>query len=154
MAARRRPGTTTRRPVLAAAAVLLLPARPVAAAVERLAFDDLYSGWSVMGATFSPRLQALVGQEAALRGYMAPPLKAEAAFFVLAREPMAICPFCSSDADWPVDIVVVYLRRQAQPTDPGTRIEVVGRIETGSWTDPDSGFVSQIRLRDARFRPL
>ncbi|PZW47006.1 hypothetical protein C8P66_10743 [Humitalea rosea] len=151
MAARRH--TTTRRPVLAAAAAFLLPPNPVAAA-ERLAFDDLYSGWSVMGASFSPRLLALVGQEAALRGYMAPPLKAEADFFVLAREPMALCPFCSSDADWPVDIVVVYLRRQAQPTDPGTRIEVVGRVETGSWTDPDSGFVSQIRLRDARFRPL
>ena len=40
---------------------------------------------------------------------MAPPLKAEAAFFVLTREPVALCPFCQSDADWPDNILVVYL---------------------------------------------
>ena len=44
-----------------------------------------------------------------MRGFMAPPLKAEAKFFVLTEIPMSICPFCSSDADWPDNIVVVYL---------------------------------------------
>jgi len=29
---------------------------------------------------------------------------------------------------------------------------VTGRLEVGSWTDPETGFVSQIRLRDAYYR--
>jgi hypothetical protein len=134
------------------AAPLLLLARPAGAAA--LGFEELYSGWSVQGLTFSPRLLALRGQSATMRGFMAPPLKAEAAFFVLTREPLALCPFCSSDAEWPADIVVVYLRRQATPLDPAVPIEVTGRLEAGSWTDPASGFVSQVRLREARFSPL
>ena len=45
---------------------------------------------------------------------MAPPLKAEAAFFVLTREPVARRPFCQSDADWPDNILVVYLSSQPE----------------------------------------
>ena len=33
----------------------------------------------------------------------------------LTREPMALCPFCQSDADWPADIVVVHLKRATAP---------------------------------------
>ena len=33
----------------------------------------------------------------------------------------------------------------------GTRGSVVGRLEAGSWTDPDNGFVSQLRIVDATF---
>ena len=118
---------------------------------ERLGFDELYGTWSVTGLRFSDKVQRLAGRIVSLRGYMAPPLSAEAIFFVLTREPMSICPFCSSDAEWPPDILVVYLRRRALPLDPSERIEVTGRLETGSWTDPETGFVSQLRLRDAEF---
>ena len=48
-----------------------------------------------------------------MHGYMAPPLKPESRFFVLTREPLALCPFCQSDAEWPADIVVVYLEGDA-----------------------------------------
>ena len=34
----------------------------------------------------------------------------------------------------------------------GARVMVTGRLEVGSWTDPETGFVSQIRLRDAYYR--
>ncbi len=137
-----------RRALLAAS--LLAAGR--ARAAERLRFDDLYSGWSVIGLRFSERAQALAGHAATMAGFMAPPLKAEADFFVLTREPLSMCPFCSSDAEWPPDIVVAYLKHDAQPTAPNEVIEVTGRFELGSWTDPATGFVSQARLRDASFR--
>ncbi len=132
------------------AAPLLAASR--ARAAERLRFDDLYSGWSVQGLSFSDRAKALAGHSATMAGFMAPPLKAEADFFVLTREPLSMCPFCSSDAEWPPDIVVAYLKHDAQPTAPNEVIEVTGQLELGSWTDPATGFVSQARLRDASFR--
>ena len=134
------------------AAAPLLAVVGMGEAAERLRFDDLYAGWSVTGLSFSGRARSLVGQSVAMAGFMAPPLKADADFFVLTREPMSICPFCSSDSEWPPDIVVAYLRHEAQPTAPNEVIEVTGTLELGSWTDPASGFVSQARLRDARFR--
>ena len=135
---------------LLAAPLLLLAGR--AAASERLRFEDLYAGWSVTGLTFSPLARTLAGKGVVMSGFMAPPLKADADFFVLTREPMSVCPFCSSDAAWPPDIVVAYLGHAAQPTSPSQMIEVTGTLELGSWTDPASGFVSQARLRDVRLR--
>ncbi len=147
-----RPGR--RRVLLAARASVGAMLLGGAGGPERIGFDQLYGEWSVTGLRFSDTVRRLTGQMVALRGYMAPPLTAEAGFFVLTREPLSICPFCSSDAEWPPDIVVVYLRRRALPLDPSVRIEVTGRLETGSWTDPDSGFVSQLRIRDAGFTAL
>ena len=85
---------------------------------------------------------------------MAPPLKAEAAFFVLTHEPVALCPFCQSDADWPDNILVVYLSSSQSFVQNNTTIEVEGVLEIGSHRDGDTGFISQLRLRDARFRTL
>jgi len=64
---------------------------------------------------------------------------------------LALCPFCQSDADWPVDIVVIYLSRVMPLLSAGERIEVEGRLEAGSWQDPESGFVSLLRLVDAEY---
>ena len=141
-------------PKLLRRAVLAVPllAAVSAAAAERLRFDDLYGEWGVMGLRFSDRAKGLAGRTATMAGFMAPPLKADADFFVLTREPMSMCPFCTSDSQWPPDIIVAYLKREAQPTAPNEVIEVTGTLELGSWTDPGSGFVSQARLRDASFR--
>lgn len=84
-------------------------------------------------------------------GYLAPPLKAESRFFVLTREPLALCPFCQSDADWPLDIVVVLLRRTMTLLPGGTKLLVSGRLETGSHQDPETGFVSLVRLAQADY---
>ncbi len=140
--------TANRRSLLATPLLLLAGM----GAEERLRFDDLYGTWSVTGLTFSARARALSGKPVVMEGFMAPPLKADADFFVLTREPMSVCPFCSSDSAWPPDIVVAYLKHEAQPTAPAEVIEVAGTLELGSWTDPASGFVSQARLRNARFR--
>ena len=107
----------------------------------------------MLGLTFSDKVKQLNGQPVTMRGFMAPPLKAEAQFFVLTEVPMALCPFCSSDADWPDNIVVVYLARRQTFVQSGMPIDVDGRLEMGSWTDPDTGFVSLLRLRDAAFHP-
>ncbi|WP_334175248.1 hypothetical protein [Pseudoxanthobacter sp.] len=126
---------------------------PVQAALPRLGFDELYGKVSVLGLTLSDKLKALTGQPVAMRGFMAPPLKAEAKFFVLSSTPLSICPFCSSDADWPEDIVVVYLSEKQTFVQYNAPIDVEGTLEVGSWTDPETGFVSLIRLTAARFSP-
>ena len=125
----------------------LLLSAPTAHA-EDLTFDELYNkGTTVL----SERALALDGTRVEIVGFMAPPLKAEAAFFVLTEIPMAICPFCSSDSDWPDNILVVYLDEKQTFVQSGQTIEVSGTLEFGSWTDPETGFVSQLRLRSASF---
>jgi hypothetical protein len=125
--------------------VLHVPAR----AAETLSFDGLYESIGVLGIRYSGRALSLKGKTVRMRGFMAPPLKPESRFFVLTREPVAVCPFCASDAEWPVDIVVVYLKKTLVPVDFQQHIAVEGRLEMGSWTDPDTDFVSQVRLVDA-----
>ena len=136
---------------LGLAALPLSLARPAFAAAPALRFDELYSAFSALGLTFSDKVLNLTGQEIAIQGFMAPPLKAEANFFVLTEIPMALCPFCSTDADWPDNILVVYLDRKRTFTPPNKLIEARGVLERGSWTDPETGFVSQLRLRGASF---
>ncbi|NGO65094.1 hypothetical protein G6N76_15605 [Rhizobium daejeonense] len=130
---------------------LCLKSRPSLAASTDLTFDELYGKVSVLGLEFSSKVKELNGREIAMRGFMAPPLKAEATFFVLTEVPMALCPFCSSDADWPDNIVVVYLDEKQTFVQPSTQIEVTGRLEMGSWTDPETGFVSLLRIRQASY---
>jgi hypothetical protein len=116
---------------------------------SRLTFESLYKSVGVLGIQYSDQAKALKGKEVRMRGYMAPPLKPESSFFVLTREPVSVCPFCASDAQWPVDIVVIYLKGTLAPVNFSKRIEVSGTLEMGSWTDPHTGFVSQVRIVDA-----
>jgi hypothetical protein len=134
-----------------AAGLPFLGAGTVARASDRLSFDELYGKVSVLGLEFSDKVKRLSGHEIAIQGFMAPPLKAEAQFFVLTEIPMSICPFCSSDADWPDNIVVVYLGEKQTFTQPSQAIEVRGTLEMGSWTDPETGFVSLLRIRQAEY---
>ena len=114
---------------------------------------ELYASSGPLGLAFSSTATRLQGTAVRMRGYMAPPLKAEARFFVLTAQPVAVCPFCQSDADWPQDIVVVYVgsggwrfRSAAEP------VEVSGVLDLGARIDPDTGFVSQVRLLSANVR--
>ncbi len=116
-----------------------------------ITFDELYGKVSVLGLEFSEKVKQLSGKDIAMRGFMAPPLKAEAQFFVLTEIPMSICPFCSTDSDWPDNIVVVYLGEKQTFTQPSQTIEVRGTLEMGSWTDPETGFVSLLRIRQAEY---
>ncbi|KAA8996390.1 hypothetical protein FJU30_21600 [Affinibrenneria salicis] len=142
-----------RRLMVALIAHLALSAS-AAADTPELSFDRLYGSVSVLGLEFSDEVKQLAGQRVSINGFMAPPLKAESQFFVLTKMPMALCPFCSSDADWPEDILVVYLAKRQTFVQNNTMIQVDGVLEYGSWTDPDTGFVSLLRLRDAHFSTL
>lgn len=117
------------------------------AAAEDLDFSELYS----RGTELSDKATALTGERVRIEGYMAPPLKPEADFFVMTKMPMAVCPFCDNEADWPRDILFVRMERR-QPFVPfNRRIVVEGVLEAGTETDPETGFVSRVRLTDASF---
>jgi hypothetical protein len=83
---------------------------------------------------------------------MAPPLKPDAKFFVLIKMPMAVCPFCETEADWPRDIVLVRLRER-QDWSFNRPIVTEGVLELGTEVDEETGFVSRVRLTDAVSKP-
>lgn len=115
-------------------------------------FSEMYSGSSSRGLKFSNKLAGLDGKKVVITGYMAPPLKPSFDFFVLTRQPMAICPFCSSDASWPEDIILVYLPEGETRTPTDSVLTVTGTLELGSRTDPDTGFVSQARIHSDKIK--
>lgn len=116
-------------------------------AAPELSFPDLY----VSNTEFSPEARALDGQVVELDGFMAPPLKAESSFFVLTKMPMAVCPFCESEADWPNDIVSIYSSDIITVAPFNVPIRVAGVLRLGVFRDEDLGFVSKVRLTEARF---
>ena len=124
--------------------------------ISELRFDELYGKYGVLGLEFSAKAKslALAGKPVRVLGYLAPPLKTEARFFVLMRAPASVCPFCSTDADWPVDIMVVYPRTIGQQPHSAAPMAITGRLELGSKIDRETGFVSQVRLVDAEYQKL
>ena len=123
----------------------------LAADLPQLAFPEMYSGVSVLGLTFSDKLKSLAGKRVRMQGFMAPPLKADAHFFVLTESPVSLCPFCSTDADWPDNIVVVFLSDKQEFVQANSLIEVVCTLEVGSRMYEETGFVSLVRIVNARF---
>ena len=114
-----------------------------------LDFSDMYSGASSEGLVFSDTMNSLNGSEVTMTGFMAPPLKPSINFFVLTETPMAVCPFCSTDADWPYNMVVVYVNGSVDALPYDQEVTVTGTLDLGSYMDGDTGFVSQVRLLDA-----
>jgi hypothetical protein len=137
----------TRRGAVLGLLVAGFGTRAAQTAVERLRIRDLYA----RGAEFSEKAQALSGQEVVIQGFMAPPLKADAAFFVLTKLPMAVCPFCDSELNWPTDIVLVRLHSRQDWVDFNRPILVTGRLELGTEIDQETGFVSRVRLVEAEY---
>ena len=133
---------------------IALSCLPTARAGERMQFEEMYKASGVLGLEMSDKLVALNGKPIEISGFMAPPLKAEAGFFVLTRQPVSLCPFCNSDADWPSDIIIVYLRDGARYTQTNRAITVSGTLEIGSKLDAKTGFVSLVRLIDADYHPI
>ncbi|WP_240418637.1 hypothetical protein [Paenibacillus periandrae] len=111
-----------------------------------LTFKDLYSDMTVRGVKFSDKLTQLANKKVEMTGFMAPPLTAKVNFFVLTRVAMSICPFCSTDADWPIDIVVVSMPKGKEVVPTEHQVKVTGTLSIGSQTDETTGFVSLIRI--------
>lgn len=137
-----------RRMMLAGCAALA--ARPAFADTETLKFRDLY----VRGRELTEQAANLAGRRVEMVGYMAPPLKPEIDFFVLTRLPMSTCPFCETEAQWPTDIVLAKSDRPVQVVRYTDLIRVTGIFETGFETDPETGFMSFLRLTDIDYRRL
>lgn len=130
----------------------MAPVAAVKAASDlKLGFEEMYEGNPILGLQFSQKLKSFAGKTVSVEGFMAPPLKPEADFLVMTREPVSLCPFCNSDQDWPDNIIVVYLSKKQEFVQPNRPIVVTGRLELGSFTDKETGFVSLVRLVDATF---
>ena len=118
-----------------------------ARAAELVTFADI----SVADDQYTEKARKLAGTAVEMRGYMAPPLKPEIDFFVLTSLPTAICPFCDAAASWPDDIVLVKLSRPVRALAYDRLLNVSGILEIGIETDAATGFVSLVRLRDAKY---
>jgi len=137
--------------VLAAAAALpFAGAGRALATTPTLKFRELY----VRGNDLTEKAKGLEGAEVEMVGYMAPPLKPEIDFFVLTKLPMSTCPFCESEAQWPDDLVLALARESVAVVRYTDLIRVRGRFETGFKTDPETGFVSFVRLLDVTYEKL
>jgi len=136
--------------LLAGGAAAALAAPRARAASPLLKFGDLYARYGEL----SDRALAISGSTVRMNGYMAPPLKPEVRFFVLTALPMSVCPFCESEAQWPEDIVLVYTPGPVEIVRYTDLVRVVGRLETGKATDPDTGFFSLVRIVDADVEKL
>ncbi|GAA5502382.1 hypothetical protein Dxin01_02126 [Deinococcus xinjiangensis] len=121
-------------------------AQAQSAANASLKFSELYGKVTVRGVEYSSKIKALAGQKVTMSGFMAPPLKPKLDFFVLTREPMATCPFCTTAADWPADIVLVIMP-SGKELEPSVRgLTVTGKLDIGVKKDEETGFVSLVRL--------
>lgn len=136
-----------RRAFMAAtAATLILPGQGRAAS-DPIKLRDLYN----KDRSFSDLALSLEGRRIRVEGYMAPPLKADSTFFVLTKIPMAVCPFCESEAEWPDDIMAVYTKRVVDVVPFNVGIVTSGTLDLGAHTDAETGFLSMIRLDDATY---
>jgi hypothetical protein len=136
-----------RRTLLRSAlAAPLVIASPAALADSPFRIRDLY-----IGRDMSPFARQQDGNRLTLTGYMAPPLKAASGFFVLTNIPMSVCPFCETEAEWPNTVLAVYTKRTVDPVPFNIRITVRGGLSLGSHRDPDTGFLSLVRLTDATY---
>lgn len=111
-----------------------------------VAFDEFYEGFHIRtGLVLSDKLRSLDGKAVVIEGYMAPPLKPQLDWFVLTRIRLEFCPFCSSTADWPDDIALIYLS-DATMVSTQQPLRVQGQMEIGPAVDPETGMVSIVRI--------
>lgn len=133
-----------RRAFLSGAVSLAVASRAFAGE-EAVRLRELYN----KDLSFSDYANAVKGGRISLAGFMAPPLKAESTFFVLTNRPMAVCPFCESEAEWPNDIIAVYTKRVIEVVPFNVRIVTRGTLMLDTYEDPETGFVSRARVVDS-----
>jgi hypothetical protein len=145
----------TRRTFMIAGATsaVLLPALPQLARADtpqNMKMSSLYA--SKDSPDLSDAAKSFEGAEVTMNGFMAPPLKPDAKFFVLATDPMMICPFCDAASQWPQNIVLVYTKNPIQIYNYDVGITVTGQLDLGEQTDADTGFVSMVRLVESTYK--
>lgn len=132
--------------VVTSAAALAVPYM-ARAGEDAIRLRDFYA----RGGGLSDLALELEGKPVRVAGFMAPPLKADSTFFVLTKQPMSVCPFCETEADWPDNIMAVYTQRKFRVIAFNRKIETSGILSLGAFRDPETGFLSMVRIEDARF---
>ncbi len=112
---------------------------------SRLLVRDLFN----KDLSVSPKAQVLAGKRIDIFGYMSPPPVAESDFFVLTQRPLALCPFCDPDAEWPDQVMAIYTRTPAKLYPFNVLLRVRGTLQLGEDTHDATGFRSKIRMRDS-----
>ena len=135
------------RTLIRALAVLLAATSFAVTAQTRLTFGEFHARVVQGGLDYSQNLLDLDGQLVELTGFMAPPLKPRVEWFMLTREPMQTCPYCSDAADWPPDVVLVILQdgRATDAQQHTDLLRVIGRLDIGIAHDVEAG-LSLIRI--------
>ena len=117
--------------------------------IKEIRYDQFYVGNNVQAPEFSQLAKSLAGKRVRVSAYVAIPFRAEAEFMMLTRSSMHICPYCNSDNNWPVDIIVAYTKGVIPTPDPSKQVIVTGVLEIGEKLDTITGMVSQLRLMNA-----
>ncbi len=136
-----------RRSFLVTSAAALTVPYVARANEDAIRLRDFYA----RGGGLSDLALELEGKPVRVAGFMAPPLKADSTFFVLTKQPMSVCPFCETEADWPDNIMAVYTQRKFRVIAFNRKIETSGILSLGAFRDPETGFLSMVRIEDARF---
>ncbi len=136
-----------RRSFLTTSIAAMAGPRVARASEGAILLRDLYA----RGGALSDLALELEGKPVRVAGFMAPPLKADSTFFVLTKQPMSVCPFCETEAEWPDNIMAVYMQRKFRVIAFNRKIETSGILSLGAYRDPETGFLSMVRLENARF---
>ena len=122
------------------------------AAPARVALEEIQREPDMPGMEYSAKARKLAGQRIRVDGFLAPHAGGRAApFLVLASQPMGGgCPHCLGALDLPGDSLVAYFGANPGLADTGVPVAIEGVLDLGSRTDVQTGFVSTIRLFDAR----
>ncbi len=117
----------------------------------RVALEEIHREPELPGVEYSAKVRKLAGQRVRVEGFLAPHAGGRAApFLVLAGQPMVGCPHCLGALDLPGDSLVAYFGAKPGMAETGIPVAVEGVLDLGSRTDVQTGFVSTIRLFDAR----
>jgi hypothetical protein len=118
-------------------------------------FVDFYTPDSPpVNPQLSQKMLAAKDKRIKIVGYMAPPLKPDLDFFVLTKIRLVVCPFCSKEAEWPNDIILVTLTNGRTMQHSEEPLVVVGKLEVGGAYDKETGFYSLLRLRAENIEPF
>jgi hypothetical protein len=121
------------------------------AAPARVALEEIHREPEMPGVEYSSKARKLSGQRIRVEGFLAPHAGGRAApFLVLASQPMGGCPHCLGALDLPGDSLVAYFGAMPGLAETGIPVAIEGVLDLGSRTDAQTGFVSTVRLFDAR----
>lgn len=127
------------------------PLSKVLGAEDALPLDlaTLYETDGSGGLNFAPHVLAAVSRLVVVTGYVAPHLQPGAPFHLVSHIPLSACPHCLGNRTLPKGTVAFYpLRANGASYEPGADpVALKGYLELGAKVDPQTGFVTTIRLR-------